>query len=154
MLPIKKTAAAGRAKAKPRTRVVQVDDDYEAPSVSAEVITILRNLSEIAYNNQSMLANIVTNQAVLLRTIESQNNNQARMTELIAATLKIIENDSRSQQGAFASLEAAVKKVGTPDGRVSELESQTAKIVQATHDLAKSSQECADALKRVVGRLG
>lgn len=164
MPPVKKTTAASKAKAgakpkpkaAPRRKVVVVSEDEDSPSqITKNVTSLLRNLSEIAYNNQSMLANIVTNQAILLRTIESQNLNQARMTELIASTLKIVETDSRRSQGTMATLETTVKDtLGTTGERFGEIGSQTGRVLEALHELARSSKENAEALQKMVARFG
>jgi hypothetical protein len=166
MVAAKKPTAASRAKAgaaKPKPRATRaraaskaIDTAaQEAQAPTSNITSLLRNLSEIAYNNQAMLANIVTNQAILLRTIESQNLNQARMTELIASTLKITESDSRLQQGAMASLETTVKaNLEHPVGKLDEIGSQLGDVIKALHDLAEITKTNAEALHKMVVRFG
>lgn len=109
----------------------------------------------MACGNQAMLSNLMANQTMLLRTIESQNNNQARMIELITATLRVVELSSRNQQEALASLGATVSgSLGVFNSHVVELEEQTSKLLVAIQDLNSITKSTSDTLQRVAERLG
>lgn len=63
-----------------------------------QLTQLLSLLTDIARSNQGSLTSVVQNQTVLLKAIESQNQNHVKLTELVNVALTAVSNDGKFQQ--------------------------------------------------------
>lgn len=79
----------------------------------SQLMTLLALLTDVARSNQSSLTSIVQNQTVLLKAIEGQNQNHAKLTELVNVALTAVSNDGKFQQELVSDLGRGIRSAFT-----------------------------------------
>jgi hypothetical protein len=120
-----------------------------------QLAQLLNLLTDVARSNQASLTSVVSNQTTLLKAIESQNQNHAKLTELVNVALTAVSNDGKFQQELVSDLGRSIRSAFTEFLKeVSDLQLGLTQISAGMAENTRALEEAATQIRTLSERIG